>query len=40
MKQLDGITDSVHMNLSKLWEMVKDREVLHAAAHGITESQT
>ena len=40
MRWLDGIMDSVDMNLSKLWEMVKDREVLCAAAHGITESQT
>ena len=40
MRWFYGITDSVDMNLSKLWEMVKDREVLRAAAHGITESQT
>ena len=38
MKWLDGITDSVGINLSKLQEMVKDREALHAAVHGITES--
>ena len=38
MKRLDGITDSVGINLSKLQEMVKDREALHAAVHGITES--
>ena len=37
---LDGITDSVDMNLSKLWEMVKDREAWRAVAHGIIKSQT
>ena len=37
MRCLDGITDSVDISLSKLQEMVKDREALHAAVHGITE---
>ena len=39
MRWLDGITDSVDMNLSKLQEIVKDREAWRAAAHGITKSQ-
>ena len=37
---LDGITDVMDLNLSKLQEMVRDREVWHAAVHGVTKSQT
>ena len=40
MSGLDGIADLVDMNLSKLWEMVKDRGAWRAAGHGVTKSQT
>ena len=40
LRGLDGISDSMDMSLSKLWEIVKDRESWHATVHGVTKSRT
>ena len=40
MRQLDSVTNSMDMNLSKFWELVRDRGAWHATAHGVSKSQT
>ena len=40
MRWLDGITDSMDMNLGKPWEMLKDRKSRHVAVHGVTKGRT